>query len=53
MKVNMNDLNFRVTFLALGIANIDSAQVRGRGYSTNSYTGRLYIPFSTKKVPLS
>ena len=23
------------------------------GYSTNFYTGRLYIPFSTKKVPLS
>ena len=53
MKVNLNDLNFRVTFLALGIANIDSPQVRGRGgYARNFYTGRLYIPFPTKKVPL-
>ena len=52
MKVNMNDLNFRVTFLALGIANIDSPQVWGRGLLNKFLYGKaLYTIFHEKGAP--
>ena len=54
MKVNLNDLNFRVTFLALGIANIDSPQVRGRGGGVRKkflYGEALYTISHEKGAP--
>ena len=50
MKVNLNDLNFRVTFLAFGIANIDSPQVRGV-LNKFLYGEALYTIFHEKGAP--
>ena len=50
MKVNLNDLNLRVTFLALGIADIDSPQVRGV-LNKFLYGEALYTIFHEKGTP--
>ena len=50
MKVNLNDLNSRVTFLAFGIANIDSPQVR-EVLNKFLYGEALYTIFHEKGAP--